>query len=137
MGVTAESQEKFALVVAAAVEGELVRLVNRADLELFALRGERGKIILKKKERKKERKQVLSDGTYGNDYCELTERDGLASARESSIASLRIKIGRARSSRVYIDARSRRERSRARKLTSKQSLPILFQAKMRGVSSSA
>lgn len=37
MGVTAKSQEKFALVIAAAVEGEFFRLINRSDLELFAL----------------------------------------------------------------------------------------------------
>lgn len=38
MGVTAESQEEFALVIAAAVEGELLRLINRSDFELFTLR---------------------------------------------------------------------------------------------------
>lgn len=38
MGVAAEPQEKFALVIAAAVEGEFFRLINRSDLELFALR---------------------------------------------------------------------------------------------------
>lgn len=38
VSVTAEPQEKFALVIAAAVEGEFFRLINRSDLELFALR---------------------------------------------------------------------------------------------------
>lgn len=37
MGVTAKSQEKLALVIAAAVEGELVRLIDCTDLELFTL----------------------------------------------------------------------------------------------------
>lgn len=37
MGVTAKSQEEFALVIAAAVEGELVRLIDCTDLKLFAL----------------------------------------------------------------------------------------------------
>lgn len=37
MGVTAESQEKFALVIAATVEGEFVRLIDCTDLELFTL----------------------------------------------------------------------------------------------------
>lgn len=38
MGVTAESQEKFALVIAAAVEGEFFRLINCSNFEFFALR---------------------------------------------------------------------------------------------------
>lgn len=37
MGVTTESQKKLAFVIASAVEGELVRLIDRAYLELLSL----------------------------------------------------------------------------------------------------
>ena len=38
MGIPAESQEKLAFVIASAVESKLIRLIDRANLELFALK---------------------------------------------------------------------------------------------------
>ena len=37
MGVSTESQKQFAFVIASAIEGELVRLVDCAYLKLLAL----------------------------------------------------------------------------------------------------
>lgn len=41
MGVSTESQQKFTFVVATAVESELVRLIDHADLKLFTLQKHR------------------------------------------------------------------------------------------------
>jgi len=38
MGVAAKPKKKLALVIATAVEGEFVRLINRTDFKLLALR---------------------------------------------------------------------------------------------------
>jgi len=39
MGVAAKPKEKLALIIAATVESEFVRLINRTDFKLLALRG--------------------------------------------------------------------------------------------------